>query len=376
MRAKLFASVAGMLALVAGVVAHADEERILLPTRPGATELLLVTPAQGAAVASLVLFNGSPGVLFQHDGSGQATALNGQNFLIRSRMAFAAAGFLVASADAPSDHLGGIDEFRSTAAHAQDVAAVIAYLRQRAPVPVWLVGTSMGTISAANAAARLKPGGPDGLVLTSSLTTQTRHSVPVNIAVDVAAITVPTLFIHNKEDNCVAASFGGVAPLMELFKHVPRKELIVVEGGNSPKGDPCAPISRHGYFGIEDEVVGDIARWIKGGEGADVAAQRASKSSTALPDGSSHRICLPPGPSRISLRNATPRWRRVATSPARSSTSSTKRFQPPGSGLRPSGMGFEAEAAGPASQSVRSARARIAMAGPNCCLSSKPSAPV
>jgi hypothetical protein len=38
-----------------------------------------------------------------------------------------------------------------------------------------------------------------------------------------------------------------------------------VEGGNSPKGDPCAPISRHGYFGIEDEVVGDIARWIKGG---------------------------------------------------------------------------------------------------------------
>jgi hypothetical protein len=265
MRAKLIAAVLGLLVLGAGVPAHSDEERVELLTRTGVTELLLVTPAQGSPVASLVLFNGSPGVLFHRDGAGQATGLYGQNFLIRSRMRFAAAGFLVASVDAPSDHLGGIDAFRRTAEHAQDVAAVIVYLRRRAAVPVWLVGTSMGTISAANAGARLKTDGPDGLVLTSSMTMSTRHSVPVDVAVDVGAIIIPTLFVHNKEDNCVAASFGAVAGLMERFKSAPRKQLIAVSGGSPPQGAPCTEFSRHGYIGLEDEVVGDIARWIKGG---------------------------------------------------------------------------------------------------------------
>jgi hypothetical protein len=50
------------------------------------------------------------------------------------------------------------------------------------------------------------------------------------------------------------------------------------------------------------------------------------------------------------------------------------RFQPPGSGTRPSGIGRDADAAGPASQSVRSPRARIAIAAPNFWRSAKPSA--
>ena len=40
-------------------------------------------------------------------------------------------------------------------AQAIDTAAVVAYLRSRAPVPVWLIGTSNGTISAANAGCGL-----------------------------------------------------------------------------------------------------------------------------------------------------------------------------------------------------------------------------
>ncbi len=36
--------------------------------------------------------------------------------------------------------------------------------RKTADVPVWLVGTSAGTLSAANAAVRLKDGGANGLV--------------------------------------------------------------------------------------------------------------------------------------------------------------------------------------------------------------------
>ena len=261
-----------VLSFASGAPALAEEKVVELQTRPGVTQAFLVTPVQGAPVATVVLLTGSPGLLFLRDGSGQirrnadgTPALYGGNFLIRTRHKFAAAGFLVLSADAPSDHLGGLDPFRGTAEHAQDLAAVIAYARQMAPVPVWLVGTSMGTISAANAGARLKTGGPDGLVLTSSMTAATKHNVSVDVAVDVGAITIPTLFVHNKEDGCVAATFGGVASLMDKFKRAPRKELIAVSGGSPPQSDPCQAFSRHGYLGIEDEVVGDIARWIKGG---------------------------------------------------------------------------------------------------------------
>ena len=66
------------------------------------------------------------------------------------------------------------------------------------------------------------------------------------------------------------------------------------------------------------------------------SAQRAagSNSSTTLPDGSSSRICLPPGPVTMSFRKVAPASRRRATSSSMSSTTKWIRFQPPGSGTR------------------------------------------
>jgi hypothetical protein len=239
---------------------RAAEELVTLPTRPAVRQPFWVMTSPAAPVASVILFTGGPGVL----GSAHRTALHSNNFLIRSREKFAAAGFLVASVDAPSDHTEETDSFRSSAEHATDIAAVIAYLRQRAAVPVWLIGTSKGTISAANAASRLKAGGADGLVLTSSMVAQTRRVVPINATVDVAAITLPTLFVHNKEDACPACAFSALPALMDRFVHARKKALIAVSGGSPPESDPCEALSRHGYLGIEDEVVGDIVRWIKG----------------------------------------------------------------------------------------------------------------
>src|SRR5260221_4965105 len=45
-----------------------------------------------------------------------------------------------------------------------------------------------------------------------------------------------------------------------------------------------------------------------------------SNSSTTLPEGSSHRICRPPGPSTMSLRKTVPRCRKSATRAGRSAT--------------------------------------------------------
>ncbi len=69
--------------------------------------------------------------------------------------------------EVPSDHKTGYGygAFRASQEHAQDIAGVIVALRREASVPVWVVGTSMGTISAANVAARLGEGGPDDEVV-------------------------------------------------------------------------------------------------------------------------------------------------------------------------------------------------------------------
>jgi pimeloyl-ACP methyl ester carboxylesterase len=259
MHGKIAAAAALLLAW--GGPAIAGEDLIQLPTRPGVTEPFWLMTPPGKPVASVILFTGGPGIL----GSARRPVLKSVNFLIRSRDKFAAAGFLVASVDAPSDHQEGLENFRQTGEHAQDIAAVIAYLRQQAPVTVWLIGTSMGTISAANVAARLKTGGADGLVLTSSIVGQNRRYAPVNALVDVDQIAIPTLVVHNKEDGCPLCPFSTVASFLERFTHAPRKALIAVSGGDPPQSDPCEALSRHGYLGIEDEVVADIARWIKGG---------------------------------------------------------------------------------------------------------------
>jgi hypothetical protein len=248
-----------LLALLPAAPARAGEELIMLPTRAGVTQPFWLLTPPAAPVASVILFTGGNGLL----ASARGPVLSSNNFLIRSRAKFAAAGFLVASVDTPSDQ-PTLEDFRGTAEHARDIAFVIAYLRAKAAVPVWLIGTSMGTISAANAAARLKTGGPDGLVLTSSILTSTRNSRSLLNTVAVADIAIPTLFVHNKDDACFRTPFGGLSGMMEDFTHAPRKALIAVSGGAPPQSDPCEPLSRHGYIGIEDEVVGDIVHWIKG----------------------------------------------------------------------------------------------------------------
>src|SRR5262249_41112538 len=121
--------------------------------------------------AALVLLPGGGGHL-DLDGKGCVRALKG-NFLVRSLALFHGAGFSTALVDAPSDHPGedGLRGFRIAPQHADDLGKVIADVRRRAQAPVWVVGTSRGTISAANAAARLAgPHAPDGVVLTSAIT--------------------------------------------------------------------------------------------------------------------------------------------------------------------------------------------------------------
>jgi pimeloyl-ACP methyl ester carboxylesterase len=255
-RFRLIAAIALVCAMASPFAAGA-EELITLPTRPGVTQSFYLTSPPGPPLASLVLFPGGDGKL---RGYGPANLQKG-NFLVRSRDLFVARGFTVAEIDAPSDEGSGMsDSFRVGAAHKQDIAIVIAWLRQRAAIPVWLVGTSMGTLSAASGAT-LKPG-PDGVVLTSSVTRSSKRVRNTVADAGPNLVTIPTLLVHNRDDACVVCPYSDVPDLLARFTGAPRKQLIAVEGGAMTMSDPCEALSRHGYIGIEDQVVAAIAEWI------------------------------------------------------------------------------------------------------------------
>jgi dienelactone hydrolase len=252
-----------VLALIAALpAAHAAQRPLTvdLPSRPGVTQRVLVITPEKPKAAVILFAGGDGGLTLEADG--RIPKLAG-NFLVRSRQLFADQGFTTVVIDAPSDkqsypYLSGS---RQTAEHVADVKAVIAWLRQQAKIPVWLIGTSRGTQSAGYIATQLPPaaGGPDGIVLTSSmLTDRTSRAVP-EMALD--RLRIPVLVVHHKNDACRYCLLSDMPRLMDRLTAPPRRELLVFEGGDNV-GDPCGARAYHGYNGIEYDVVIRIAAWI------------------------------------------------------------------------------------------------------------------
>jgi hypothetical protein len=243
--------------------AQARESLTTIQSRPGVTQPFLVVEPASAPVASVILFTGGEGVV---GFKGAGPFPRGGNFLVRNRQAFAGHGLLAAVIDVPSDHAGGYGRFRMTDDHARDVAAVIEALRRRAPVPVWVVGTSKGTVSAVNAAARLTAGGPDGLVITSSVTRTTPGASQTVVDAGLDDVRVPTLVVHHEQDACVGTP-GSDARALAGRVRATRKELLLFQGGAGGASGTraCGPFAAHGYYGIDEAVVKAIADWIKAG---------------------------------------------------------------------------------------------------------------
>ena len=248
-----------LLACVAQAHAQPSQRVVDVPTRPGVSQrmLLLEPPAPKAAV--ILLAGGHGGLQIFPNGSfnwGEG------NFLVRTRQLFADQGLLTAVIDAPSDrqrppYLSG---FRQTPEHVADLKAAIAWLRAQAKLPVWLVGTSRGTQSAAFVATQLdRRDGPDGLVLTSTILSD-RHERPVpDMALD--KLQIPVLVVHHEQDGCKLCAYGDIPALMRELERLPNKQLLSFRGGQS-RGDPCQAFACHGYNGLEREVATQIAAWI------------------------------------------------------------------------------------------------------------------
>ena len=252
------------LALWSGPAASGEIFAEKLTPRPGVTERVLIIKPDGPPKASVVLFAGGKGKIgVRSDG----TIKNDGNFLVKTREMFVANGLLVAVFDAPSDRKGpgGMLAYRVKEDHAADVAAVIKRLRELAPVPVWLVGTSRGTISATNAASRLVPPvGPDGIVLTSTVVETGNRGQDSVHDTDLERIKVPALVFHHKSDGCYVTLWSDAKDLAKKLTGAPKVETIGATGGDSgASGKECKNGSHHGFKGMREEAVKQIADWIK-----------------------------------------------------------------------------------------------------------------
>ncbi|HEM7878332.1 TPA: alpha/beta hydrolase [Burkholderia contaminans] len=245
-----------------GYPAHAQNppKVVDIPTRAGVTQRFLFI-APDAPKAAAILYAGGHGGL-QLEPSGRF-GWGAGNFLVRTRQLFVKDGIAVAVIDAPSDRQSApyLDGFRLSKEHADDARAVIAWLKEQLHVPVWLVGTSRGTQSAAAIAVALAgAGGPDGLVLTSTILREERGGTAVT-DMNLASITIPVLIVHHQNDGCKHCPVSETDTLLKKLQQSLKAELMIVSGGTS-RGDPCEAFAYHGFNGLESGVVDAISAWM------------------------------------------------------------------------------------------------------------------
>jgi len=245
---------AGVLALCMLVSGWAADRLIPVGTRPDVTTSYWWMPREGA-MATVLLFSGGVGGIGYREGEPKSG-----NFLIRSRNEFAKAGFNVALMGNPSDMPKLTPAFRQSPEHFADVGAVVQDLRARSHVPVWLVGTSQGTISAAAAGIDLGSA-IQGVVLTATLSGQQFGGSVPDLALN--KLTVPVLVHQHAKDSCKLTPPYLAERLMSKLTASPVKKYMEVDGGQNPTGPPCEAFHYHGYIEMEPEAVAQISAWIK-----------------------------------------------------------------------------------------------------------------
>ncbi len=246
------------LVLLCSVTAGAaDGQMLQVPTREGIT-VPVFWLKQEQAVATLVLLPGGAGGIGKMDETGWPGSAN---FLIRSGKLFAAQGFNIAMVARPSDIQDLDFAVRTSGRHIQDLHKVAEYVGRLSSAPIWFVGTSRGTISAAALAIADGNSGPiAGIVLTSSVTDKKPGALPTQA---LQKISVPVLVVHNQKDACPICQPHQASYLLGALKNAPAKKLVLLDGGSGASGDVCEALHYHGFIGIEQQAVDAISAWIK-----------------------------------------------------------------------------------------------------------------
>lgn len=243
--------------------AGSAEEVLQIKASSGAKLRALLTGDPPTAKANLILLAGGRGVV-KLSRTGEINAMKG-NFLVRTQHFFAAKGYLTALVDAPMDRrnkIGLLRGFRTSAEHGDDLARVAARLHALNRKPVIVIGSSRGSVSAANLALRGAGDTVSAAVLTSSVVKDNTKGRSIK-ALPLGRIKIPVLFVHNESDACHATLLKDLKPVFRAMKKQgARADLIVVSSRNATSGH-CKGRSPHGFLGIEKQVVEKIVGWLE-----------------------------------------------------------------------------------------------------------------
>lgn len=247
--------------------AFAQSEKVVeIESRGQRIRALLIQPANAAG--SVILLAGGHGKL---DITPRGKISWGaRNQVVRTRAAYARAGYAVLVPDIAPDMKtpGGVARgYRGKAEFTQDLGAAVRFMRKIGN-PVVMIGTSRGSLAAANAAARLTgKDRPDAVVLTSAFL-----APPVSAGFQVrkfaqdnpARFNLPMLVVHHRKDGCEHTAPANVGSFQAWYEKSGRKlDVIWLEGGLPAQSDPCEARSQHGFYGLDDQVVAKIAGWIR-----------------------------------------------------------------------------------------------------------------
>jgi hypothetical protein len=74
-------------------------------------------------------------------------------------------------------------------------------------------------------------------------------------------VRIPTLVVANRDDRCKVAPPSMANAIAQAMRNT-HATVLFVQGGYVRSSNECASLSPHGYYGIEDTVVDDIAEWM------------------------------------------------------------------------------------------------------------------
>ena len=233
------------------------QQIVTLQTRPGVTQSFFIAGMDEASPRAVALiYSGGYGAIGLRMEDGGPKFRDG-NFLVRSRGEFIRNGVLPVLVDVPSDWSGGVsDRYRRSDEQTADAHAVLAEIRRRDPaVPVFIVTTSRSTLSGASLGKALAAGEVAGVVLSSSMVSPGAGWESL-VGFDFKALRVPLLFVHHRDDGCIATPYYAAASVARGFP------LVSVSGGLPATSGPCEPFAPHGFYGKEAAVVDAIAAWM------------------------------------------------------------------------------------------------------------------
>ena len=189
------------------------------------------------------------------------------NFLIRARrfVVDESVASLVVDCQSESGEYCS-STYQASKQRQEDVDALIGEVKKRIPSiqEIWLVGTSMGTISSSFMPIH-NPTGYAGAIHTAAITDPyARGSYRELGGFDYKKVAIPQFFIHHVNDPCALTTYLSAKSITDKY-NIP---LITVTGGSGFQGGACEALTEHGFRGKEKEVMNAVTAIIRTGKAA------------------------------------------------------------------------------------------------------------